>query len=267
MAKAQKASSSQEIEVVNLRQGEITFCVLGVTALYCNSMSGKGIRELLLPRGRLTAAQKTTNLKHDPYAEFRNSVDRRGDGVPGPTRILMPSTAFKGALASAALDMPTGVAKTQISRLVWVMGEAVDVYGIPKMSMEIVRSADMNKTPDVRTRAVLEEWACRVTFRFIEPNLSSNTLGILFSAAGMVCGVGDKRQQKGAGNQGQFCLVGEDDATFQRIIKNGGMAAQDAALNEATPRDSKTEELLTWFDDEIDRRGKHKTSKPTQAIA
>lgn len=260
-----KATKSSEIEVLTLKNGEVTFCVLGQTALYFNCMAGKAMRELLLPRGRLTTAQKATNLKHDPYSEFRNSAEKRGSFENGPTRLLMPSTAFKKALMAAALDMPTSVAKTQIGRLTWVVGEKVDIFGIPKLSMEIVRSADMNKTPDVRTRAVCEEWACRVTFRFVEPNLSAQSVATLFAAAGMIIGVGDKRQEKGAGNQGQFILVGEDDPDFQRIMRTGGMEAQDTALEAAEPRDAQAEELLQWFDEEVGKRGKAGSTKQAAA--
>lgn len=264
-----KAAKTGEVEVMAMRNGEVTFCILGQTALYFNCMAGKAMRELLMPRGQLTKAQKTTNLKHDPYAEFRNSCERRGEYENGATRLLMPSTAFKKSLMSAALDMPTGVAKTQIGRLAWVVGEKIDIYGIPKLSMEVVRSADMNKTPDIRTRAVCDEWAARVTFRFVEPNLTAQAMATLLAAAGMLIGVGDKRQEKGAGNQGQFILVAETDPDFERIVRTGGMAAQDAALEAAEPRDAQSDELLRWFDDEITRRGREgqTSTKKQQAAA
>lgn len=247
-----KTTKSAEIEVVSLKQGTVTFCVLGTSPFLFNRMAEKAKRELLMPRGRLTTAQKASNLKHDPVAEYRASVHRHvGDG---PTRLVMKTTAFKGALAAAATDMPTAVARTQINRLTYVVGEYVPIWGIPRLNMEVVRSADMNKTPDIRTRAKLAEWCSKVTLRFAEPMLSVNTVSTLLAAAGMIIGVGDFRQEKGKGNNGQFMLVSEDDPDFQRIMREGGQAAQDEALANPVCYDAETEELLQWFEEERARR-------------
>ena len=69
-------------------------------------------------------------------------------------------------------------------------------------------------------------------------------------------GVGDWRPEKGSGNFGQFELVSEDDADYLRIIETGGRQEQIDPMESPTPYDQDTEELLEWFNDEIDRRGK-----------
>lgn len=253
MARSAKATKSTEIEIAVLRQEEVTFCILGLTPFYCNRVAEKAKRELLMPRGRLNTAQKAQNLKHDPETEFRNSPYlRRGNG---PTRIMMLATAFKGALAETALRMPTSVAKTEINQLTYVVDEYVPIWGIPELNMAVVRSADMARTPDIRTRARLREWASKVTIRYTLPMLSDQKVGTLLSAAGMICGVGDFRQQKGKGNNGLFAIVPEDDPRFLRIIAEGGMAAQDAALANPVCSDPETEDLLAWFHEEVERRG------------
>lgn len=255
---AKPATKSTEIEVVSLRNGEATFCILGTSPLIMNRMAEKARQELLMPRGRLTTAQRATHLKHDPLAEYRSSVYRRSNLENAATRLIFPAPAFKGALAEAAKDMPTSVAKAQINRLTWVVGQSVDIYGTPKMLMSVVRSADMNKTPDIRTRAILEEWCTRVTIRFVEPMLSAATVGTLLAAAGVIDGVGDFRQGKGKGNHGQFILVADDDPDFQRIMRSGGAAVQDAALEDPEFHDIDTEDLYHWFCDEYERRGQDK---------
>lgn len=256
-----KVTKSTEIDVVTLRHGEVKFCILGNSPFYCNRVQEKAKRELLMPRGRLTGAQKAANLKHDPVFEFRNSPYRRTDD--GPTRIMMKATAFKGALASAATDMPTTVARAQINRLVWVVGEWVNIWGVPRLNMDIVRSADMNKTPDIRTRAKLDEWAAEVTLRYTEPMLNPNAVATLMAAAGLIIGVGDFRQEKGKGSNGQFSIVAADDPDFLRIKEAGGIAAQDEALSNPVCSDSDTEDLLQWFNEELERRSQGK-SKPTE---
>jgi hypothetical protein len=121
--------------------------------------------------------------------------------------------------------------------------------------MAMVRSSDMNRTPDVRTRCIVPEWACRITVAFPVPILKEQTVSNLFAAAGMIQGVGDWRPEKGSATFGQFELVSEDDPDFQRIVKSGGREAQIKAMEIAEPYDIETEELLAWFVKEVDRRG------------
>lgn len=45
----------------------------------------------------------------------------------------MLSTSFKGAIRSAALDMP-GAKKAQIGRLTYIAGDFVGIYGVPKLA-------------------------------------------------------------------------------------------------------------------------------------
>ena len=182
-------------------------------------MQEKAKRELLLPAGRKTAAFKAQNIKHDPIAEFRGSVYRWA-GDDHPTRLKFPAPAFKGALASAALEVP-GAKKAQIGRLVWVEGFSVDIYGTPELLMSVVRSADIAKTPDIRTRAILPEWCCRLVINYIRPTLTQQALAVLLQWSGLVIAVGDFRQEKGKGSYGQFRLVNEDDPEFRRIVETG----------------------------------------------
>lgn len=258
MARTQKPV---EVEVITLRQEEVTFCLLGTTPFYCNAFGEKAKNELLLPRGRMTTAQKAHNLKHNPEAEFRASIYR--DRTPdGPTRIVMKATALKGGMATAALDMPTAVAKTQINRLVTVMGEAIPIWGIPRLAIDPVINAGISRTPDMRTRAKLSEWATMVHVRFTLPMVTQQTVATLVGAAGMIIGMGDFRQEKGKGSNGLFEVVPEDNPRFQRIIATQGRKAQDEALTNPVCYDEESEELLAWFHEELARRG---TELPEEA--
>jgi hypothetical protein len=175
---------------------------------------------------------------------------------PGqPTLIAMLSSAFHKAIANAALDM--SAKKTEIYRRMWIEGDKTNIYGVPKLWMTIVRSADMNRTPDVRTRARLPEWACRLQVTFVEPLIKAQALVNLLASAGLTIGVGDGRQEKGSGMHcGNFRIVDENDADFKRIVKEGGRKAQQAALDHPVAYDDETLELLTWFDVELERRRK-----------
>ena len=163
-------------------------------------------------------------------------------------------TLFKKAMGPAALGMP-GTKKVQIGRLVSVDWDAMPVWGVPNVFMAITRSADINKTPDVRTRAILPEWACRLSVRFQKPILREQSVANLLAAAGRLSGVGDWRQEKGSGSYGAFKLVSADDKDFLRVIKTGGRNAQQEALDNPIPYNDETSEMLAWFEVELKRRG------------
>ncbi len=246
-----KRQEQGEIVIEKLTVGEASVWIKGQTPMIYNSMSAKVKHELLMPKGRKTTADKAQNLKHDPVEEFRASVYRAR--VNGPTTLVFPCGAVKSAMCNAALEIP-GAKKAQVGRLVWVEGESVDVYGVPHLLMSVTRSADMNKTPDVRTRAILPEWCCRVTVRFVMPTMNETTVARLLETAGLVIGLGDFRQEKGKGNYGQFALA--DEAECKAIIAKGGKAVQDKALENPVAYDPESKELLEWYVTERKARGR-----------
>lgn len=259
MAKAEK---SVELNVVKMETGTVTFRVLGVTPLIHNRMSQKVMHELLLPKGRKTAADKAATLKHDPLKEFVDSPYLDPDPT-GATYLQHLASAFKGGIMGAALDVP-GTNKTQIGRLVWVNGERLPVWGVPKMMMSVTRSADMNHTPDVRTRAVQPEWAAEISVTFAVPLLNATGIANLVASAGLFQGLGDWRTGKGKGTYGQFRVVDKDDPDWHRVVKAGGRKAQIAAMDDPDFYDEETEDLYRWYVGEVEKRGRA-PDRPTPA--
>lgn len=260
-----KATTSTEIEILKVNTGRIEVCLLGDTPIILNRLSEKVMRELLMPKGRKTAADKAANLKHDPMQEFAASPYTNRD-PDGATLIEHLASAFKKALMTAAVDIP-GAAKAQVGRLTWVEGDRVPIYGVPEILMSPVRSADMNHTPDIRTRAIIRRWACRFRIAFVMPLLKQQDIANLLASAGLTQGVGDWRPQKGAGSYGQFSLVNDDDPRFVEIIKKGGRKAQVAAMKDPQPFDQETEELLAWFTKEREVRGWNGTGNGKNGVA
>lgn len=248
-----KKETDTTIFVTEQRRETLNFCILGTTPLIHNRMSQKVLQTLLFPAPRKNAAEKASSLKHNPLQEYRDSpyvtLDDRD-----PTLITVLATGFKGGMMTAALDMP-GVAKTQIKRQVYVDGQVVHIYGIPEMMMAVTRSADINKTPDVRTRAVMRKWACYLSMSYTVPLLNQQSVSNLLAAAGIVSGLGDWRQEKGSGNFGCYKLTTADDPEFLEVIATGGRQAQKDALEKPTFYDQETEELYSWFETETKRRG------------
>lgn len=251
--RSKTSTASAEIELLQIQQKSAVFLIVGVSPLIYNAVSEKARRELLMPSGRKNSAARAQTLKHDPYVEFVNSTYRAaGDDVP--TRLVFPAPAFKRALATAALDIP-GATRSAVGRLSWVVGDKVPIFGVPQIHMGVVRSADMNKTPDIRTRAILPRWACAIRINFVAPQLSERNVVHLLAAAGILCGIGDFRQEKGAGNFGQYRIAeSEDDPELLDIMREGGRAAQDAALATPEAYDAETASLFGWVTEEIGRR-------------
>ena len=248
-----KAENGSEIQILEVVKGQMEFCILGTSPLIMNRMSQKAWFQLLAPTGKKTEAEKQSSVKHDPIQEFRASSYRTQD-PDSPALLCILPTAFKRAMGTAALDTP-GAKKTQIGRLVYVEGEELPVFGVPKVFMAITRSADMNRTPDVRTRAILPEWACRLRITFTKPILREQSIANLLAAAGFQSGIGDWRQEKGSGSYGSFKLVSADDKDFLRIVKAHGRAAQQKALDKPEPYNDETREMLDWFKVETKQRG------------
>ncbi len=250
---ATKNQDSGEVVIQEIQRGRFECCIIGTTPFIANRMSQKVLQTLLAPTGKKNAAEKASTMKHDPIKEFRDSPYRIDD-KKSPTLLGILPTSFKGAMGTAALRSP-GVSKTAIGQLVYVEGEMLGLYGLPKVFMSVTRSADMNKTPDVRTRALLPEWACRIAIEYTKPILREQSIVTLLSTAGIVSGVGDWRQEKGSGSYGCFRLCSADDKDFVRIIKTMGRAAQQEALDKPQPHNDETSELLQWYGVEIRRRG------------
>jgi hypothetical protein len=254
MAKAKK-DDVVEIVVETMAVMEAQVWVIGTSPLLMNRLAEKARQELLLPAPKKNAAEKASNLKHRPYDEFLSSTYRTAS-EDGPTRLVFPGGGFRKAIAAAALDVP-GSSKAQIGRLVKVSQYNVDIYGVPRISSMIVRQAGMNKTPDVRTRAILPQWCCELTVQFASPILKERAVFSLLNCAGAFIGVGDGRNEKGSSlSCGSFRIaLAEDMEAVERIVEEGGRARQDAALESPDFYDDETRELLEWFDLEVERRG------------
>lgn len=250
---ALKKAEAGTLHIDALKQGRITLRMIGTTPLYFNAMSLKVKRELMLGGGKKTAAQKR-EIKHNPPQEFRDSIYRMSDG---PTLLGFPAPGVKGAMATAALET-AGVTKTSVNRLVFLPQQKVSIWGKPYLKTDVVRSADMAKTPDIRTRAFLPRWCSEVQIAFVTPTLSAHSIVSLLANAGVICGLGDFRQERGKGSCGTFAVAaGEDLGEWAEVweeIAADGRAVQEAAMADPEPADEETSELLTFYTEEVLRR-------------
>lgn len=249
------ATKSKEIGLdaleMEMKLGQLSCHIVGTSPMIMHRFSAKAQRELLMPSPKKNRAEKEVSLKHDPVAEFRDSIYLNRDPNT-PAAVHIPSNAFSAALANAALDVP-GATKSQLMRLTTVADTHIDLFGVPKLFMAMTRSSDMGRTPDVRTRAIFPRWACRVTINYVASLLKERQIANLLATAGLIIGIGDWRSQKG-GSYGGFRLAGKDDAEFLDIVKNEGRKAQIRAIERPVCYDADSEELMAWFETEIAKR-------------
>lgn len=245
-------AKESSIVVQEVQTRTIVVALIGTTPLVMNRMSEKVRQGLLAGTVRKTAVEKQSQLKHNPMQEYRDSSYTLPDG--SPTLLAVMSSAVKGAMKTAALDLP-GTKKAQIGRLVFVNGVYTPVYGVPQIFMSVVRLQDIAHTPDVRTRAILPRWACEVSVRFVTPILNETGIVNLLAAGGITAGIGDGRPEKGKLSFGQFRVASPDDPEYLEIVRNG-RDVQIAAMEEPECFDQETADLLAWFDAERQKRGK-----------
>lgn len=245
-----KKAEVGELHIHALKRGNVTLRMIGQTPLYFNSMSAKAMRTLLVGGGKKTAAERK-ELKHDPEQEYRDSVYRLQGG---PTLLGFPAPGVKGAMSTAALET-AGITKTSVQRLIFLPEQHIKVWGTPYLKMDVVRSADINKTPDVRTRAFLPRWCAEVTIAYVTPTLTLQGIVSLLSNAGAIVGIGDFRQEKGRGSFGTFSVLGDDhDDLWDELTTQEGRDAQQYALDNPQPADDVTRELMAFLNSERIRR-------------
>lgn len=245
-----KINEPTTLHIDALKQGRVKMRIIGSTPMFFNAMSVKAKRSLLLGGGKKTAAEKK-EIKHDPETEYRDSVYKTQFG---PTLLAFPAPGIKNAMATAAL-VTDGVKKTDVQRLIFLPQEKVSIWGKPFLRMDVVRSADMNRTPDVRTRAFLPRWCAEVDFAFVTPTLSVHSIASLLSNAGVVSGIGDFRQEKGKGSYGTFRIVTDDDEDlWNELTTSEAREAQQEAIETPMAYDDETRELWAMLRQERIRR-------------
>jgi hypothetical protein len=250
---AKKPTESSLFNIQPIVMATTTYYLLGTSPLIMNRFAQKAIHELLFPEtNKKNKAARAESLKHDPLAEYRDSMYRnRSDAEP--TLLHFPQGAFRKAMAWAALDLP-GASKSEILRLVSIDSLQINMYGVPMLGMDMVRSSNAARTPDVRTRAYLPQWCCEVAVSYSKSNIGPVQVLNLLQAAGHIVGLGDYRPQKG-GAYGRFITVEKRDPRYL-LVQKQARAQQQAAWQTPDFFDDDTAELYAWFIAEVERREK-----------
>ena len=246
-------------EIQEIGTNHVGYNVLGTSPLIVHRYPFKAWQELVLPSRKENRAALEQTLKHMPVEEYRECFYRNRDDKR-PTLFHLPNGMFAGALAQAGVDVP-GAARATLQRLTRVVDINIDLYGIPELFCAMVRNSGMNRAPDVRTRPIFPQWACRITVRYCVPQLTERNITHLMGAAGMIVGVGDWRGERG-GPYGAFKVVEDGNPEFEQIVKKQGRKPQTEVYNHPIFHDEDTTQLMTWFEQELARR--EQDQHPTQ---
>ncbi|MGE3645447.1 MAG: hypothetical protein AB7F96_16485 [Beijerinckiaceae bacterium] len=244
-----KATKTTEVQITALQRGTVRLRIIGTTPMFQNRMPNK-VMQILLTGGSKGRPKNT--IKHDPLAEYRNSAEILPEG---PTALGLRVIAVKAAMCTAALETE-GITKTAAQRLLFMPGDFFHLYGVPQLRMDVVRSADVARTPDVRTRCYIPKWGAEVNIHFAFPQMSMLTVMTLLNNAGVLVGVGDYRQDKGKGSFGSFRVVaeGEQDDEWDDLVANHGRQPQLEALESPEYANQDTADLMAFYDDFMLRR-------------
>ena len=251
MVAAKKVSETTEITIPPLMRGITRLRIIGTTPLFQNRMTAKVKMGLLVGTKKKTAAERVS-IKHHPLEEYRDSAEQIESG---PTALGLRVVALKAAMCTSAIETP-GVTKTSAQRLLFMPGELAPLYGIPKLRMDVVRSADIARTPDIRSRCYLEKWGAEIEVHHILPQLPVTSVFTLACNAGVLIGVGDYRQEKGKGSFGTFRVITPDqpDDEWDELVSYHDRSAQIAALDRPEYADKDTADLMAFYQTEVRRR-------------
>lgn len=193
-----KTAVSIDLPPINLQTMEIT--LVGDSPLICHAWSDKAKRMML--DKQMGKAQHKKDKK-DPEQDFKDSLYHLDEG-----RFGFPAVAFKAAAVSAC-RFAEGVKMTEARGAFHIIGEMVEVNGIPTPREDMVRVG--MGTADIRFRGEFKEWSVTLNVRFNVSALSPAQIVNLFNTAGFGVGVGEWRPERD-GSYGMFHVATGGDA-------------------------------------------------------
>lgn len=172
--------------------------LVGDSELICHRWSEKAIREMLAKQmGEATAGRE----KKDPERDYWETIYHIGKGKQtfphkDGYRYGFPAIAFKNAAVEACTSLGKSISKVAARQAFHVVGELVEIHGVPRMRQDMVRLKSAGGTADIRYRAGFPEWSTTVRVRYNARVLTAEQLVNLFNTAGFAVGVGEWRSEK-----------------------------------------------------------------------
>ena len=198
MARATKKATeaaAMDAMMIQLPEIDVRFVdvtLIGDSPLIVHNWSKKAKEEMLLKQMKKATAGKQAK---DPERDFYESLYWM-DGMPeNPTpedlktaRFGFPATAFKAAAVDAAYQQGVLDKKTTARGAFHLVGEYVQIEGIPTMREDAVRVGGISKTADLRYRAEFKEWKATLHIRYNHNAISVEQILNMLNIGGFACG-------------------------------------------------------------------------------
>lgn len=189
------------VEIERLRTRTMFVPIIGTAPLLVHRFSEKAKLQML------NAMQGIKKIKEnkDPEAEYQAAFYRFPDD-----RFGFPAIGFKDCAVSAA-RFYGGITMVMLRQMLFVSGELgvdgqqlVEITGDQAIMREDVVRVGMGGT-DLRYRPQFTNWGATLKVRYLESQLSQESVLSLLDAGGMGVGVGEWRPEKG-GDMGTFTI-------------------------------------------------------------
>lgn len=212
MAQKNQDGASEAISIPKIEQRTLELVIVGDSPLIVHRWSEKARAEML---GKQMKKAKTAKVAKDPRREYLDSLywlsDRpaaASDADVAKATFGFPAVGIKGAAVTAAGDVD-GMKKTETRRRFHVVGEFIQIEGVPTQREDMVRIG--MGTADIRFRAEFREWRATVRISYNASAISPEQIVNLFNLAGFGVGIGEWRPEKD-GPYGRFHVATEADA-------------------------------------------------------
>ena len=192
-----------EETILNITIPEITLTTMkvrveGDSPLIVHAWSEKA-KKMILDK-QMKKATKGKDTK-DPWMDYCESMYWL-DGMPDePTeediktaRFGFPACAFKAAAVDAGYQQGVLAKKTTARGAFHIMGDMVEIEGVPNMREDMVRIG--MGTADIRYRGEFKEWSATLTIRYNPQVMSAEQIINLINMGGFANGVGEWRPSK-----------------------------------------------------------------------
>lgn len=164
---------------------EIALEIEGTAPLIQNNFGQKTIEEMLKKHmGLPTNREKKVPADCIERAIIRNTAEA----------ICIPPTSFKKSMLCVAAQMK-GLAKTKLRSALFIEGGSIPItYSQMVPRMDMVRTAGIGRTPDVRFRPQFEDWKARLIILFSDMLPVETVIELLHRAGNS--GVGEWRPER-----------------------------------------------------------------------
>ena len=172
--------------------------IIGTAPYLQCRFAAKAIAKIMTKQQAGSTATKGKKASHPPRDyddDFKGAIHKSADGWYG-----IPATAFRQAAISACRLVNFKATLAKLSIFIDAEGyDEVDstplvrIDSKPEKHVMMGRNSDMNRTPDVRVRAIYKKWSATLTVRFDEDQFHTADVVNLFMRIGQQVGVGEGR--------------------------------------------------------------------------